>query len=306
MPSTGFSDALYTSLRLSLTARFCYIKIAICTVLLAVVSRIPNYADLTERFEPAISKARSLKIEHPFSPIPPDLKDMSLYAGTASHIDKLDYRLTLPILGHLTHTGRWTVIVWCHISSVGVFYLLARLASRAIGDSVGAGLFVLGLAPTYFGTWFFNDVKFGDGVAFFFLLLSIATAYPLVSFFSFIVSQNLYNLPEALITIFNASWALSAVALVSLVLQRKWLTSSVFIGAFTIAVLPAFLVVDFARSARYTFVVLLISVLFLWGDKETSRKILCSILLGNILLNSHHSAAQFGHLLKSILRQNLN
>ena len=158
-------------------------------VLVSLLTTFPVYKTRSAQLlnDPIIQALR-VKTHNPISSIPPNLKDIRRYGGDASHIDKLELRLTLPILGWLSGTGGWTVIVWNHLSALGAFYLLARLASKAIGDTVGGGLFVLGIGPTFFGSWFFNDFHFGDGVGFFFLLLSIACRNPVVSCCSFIAA----------------------------------------------------------------------------------------------------------------------
>jgi hypothetical protein len=56
---------------------------------------------------------------------------------------------------------------------------------------------------------------------------------------------------------------------------------SAFVGAFVVAVAPAFLVVAFDRSACYTFVILLVSLNFLRGDKEAALEYLAALLLAN-------------------------
>jgi hypothetical protein len=342
--------------------RFAFVKVALGTALLSLLSAVPGYnsivRDLRDLKFPTI-QALHVKVQHPLSPIPPDLKDIGRHGGVASHIDKLELRLTVPVLGWLSHTGSWTILVWNHLSALGVFYLLARLASKALDDKVGGALFVLGLGPTFFGSWFFNDIYFGDGVAFFFLLLSIASVNPLFSCSSFIAAafcdercvlalpllcayilvscrhetdttirlkrcgaivagavlwlllrtwiadtfhltmgtsmlasrdilrNNLTNnFPGVFLGVFKASWGLPCFALLSLLALRKWTLVWAFAGVFALAVAPAFLVVDFDRSVCYTFIALLLSIHFLWGDRGASRQYLAAILLANLLLIS--------------------
>ena len=342
---------------------FAYLKITVGTVLISLLTVFPfYYKDLHngmsgELHHPS-ALALSYKVQHPLSPIPSSIKDTP-YVGAASHIDKLELRLTLPILGWLSGTGVWTVIIWNHFSALVVFFLLAHLANQAVGDLVSSALFVLGVGATFFGSWFFNDIYFGDGVAYLFLLLSVASRYPALSFCSFLVAAFcdercvaagpllcLYffvshrqdgekalrlkqciaivaaagawmllriwlagalhlvtgtsqlmtreilinnfgkNLPGTFLGVFKASWTLPVVGLFSLVSRRKWASSWLFLGAFSLAAAPAFVVYDFERSLSYTFVVLLISLHFLWGDKKASRKYLAAVLVANLLLTS--------------------
>lgn len=338
--------------------RGAYLKVAVGTVLISLLTTVPAYKNMSRDNDPAIQALR-VKTQNPLSSIPSNLKDTRLYGYAATHVDKLELRLTVPILGWLSRTGAWTILVWNHLSALGVFYLLVRLASKALADDVGGSLFVLGIGPTFFGTWFFNDFHFGDGIAFLFLLLSIASRNLLLSsccflaaafcdercvvvapllFLYFLISSEQYtgktlvlkrciaivvgagvwlflriwierafhltmgtsqlatreilkynltdNLPGAFLGIFKASWTLPLFASLSLVSQRKWVISSAFVGVFALAVAPAFLVFDFQRSLCYTFVILLVSIHFLWGDRDASRKYLAAILLINILLIS--------------------
>jgi hypothetical protein len=100
----------------------------------------------------------------------------------------MELRVTLPLLGTLTKTGVWTVAIWNPITGFLTFYLLAVLASEALGDSTAAALFVLGLGPTFFGAWFFNDFIFGDGIPWLLMLLSIAWPLPLVTALAFLAA----------------------------------------------------------------------------------------------------------------------
>jgi hypothetical protein len=170
--------------------RWAFLKIAIGAIVLSLLTAFPGYIGISRELKelnPQRIQGLLVKIHNPLSPIPPDLKGF-YDGGHNSHNDKLELRLTLPILGWASGTGKWTVIVWNHLSALGVFFLLARLASKALDDNVGGGLFVLGLGPTFFGSWFFNDFSYGDGVAFFFLLLSIASRNLLVSSGSFLAA----------------------------------------------------------------------------------------------------------------------
>jgi hypothetical protein len=300
-----------------------------------------------------ITQALNVKVQNPLSPIPAGLKEVE------SHNDKLELRLTVPILGWLSGTGEWTVVIWSHLSALGVFYLLAVLANKALDDEVGSALFVLGIGSTFFGNLFFNDFQFGDGVAFLFLHLSISSRSTLVSFGGFLAAafcderavtamplllvymvlshsgdteknrrrrlcvsillgavawgllrswiagsfhltmgtsdlatraifrdQMVEAVPYVLLNVFKASWTLPLFAISSLVLLRKWRFSFALACAFAAAIAPAFLVADFDRSVCYTFVVLLISLHFLWGDRDASRKYLAGILIVNLLLIS--------------------
>lgn len=174
-----------------LTGKYAGLKVAAAATLLSLLMTFPLYEMGPESQNPT-GQALLWKVQHPLSQVPAQLKNPALYqksaSGGASHADKLELRLTLPILGWLSRTGIWTVLVWNHLAAFGMFYLLASLALAAMGDSVGRALFVVGLAPTFFGAWFFNDFMVGDGVAYFLMLLSVALRQPVLAAATFLAA----------------------------------------------------------------------------------------------------------------------
>ncbi len=167
-------SAIVSQVSYHCSGRLGRVKVTLCTALLSLLVSFPHYGLLRTLDSDINMQALMVKFHNPLAPIPPQLKDISIYDGFASHNDKLELRLTLPILGWLFGTGRWTVVILNHLAALGVFYLLAKLGSEALEDDVGGALFVLAIAPTYFGSWFFGDYIFGDGIAFLLLLLCIA------------------------------------------------------------------------------------------------------------------------------------
>ena len=335
------------------------VKVTLCTALLSLLVSFPHYGLIRTLDSDINMQALMVKFHNPLAPIPPQLKDISIYDGFASHNDKLELRLTLPILGWLFATGRWTVVIWNHLAALGVFYLLAKLGSEALDDDVGGALFVLAIGPTYFGSWFFGDYIFGDGIVFLLLLLCIASrnvvlcsfwflaaaftdercvaAVPLLLLYfavshgrdeeklfrrkhylailvgagmwlllrywvahtyhlttgssglgdRWLVEQNLFDsLPHVFPNVFKMAWTLPLFALICLLQQRRWVASLAYVGAFAIAVAPAFLVFDFDRSVCYSFTILLTSLYFLRGDKMLAQKCLAAILVLNVLWHS--------------------
>jgi len=188
-----FLAAIVRAAQHHLAGKHACLKIAAAAALLSVLVTFPVYEGIGDRSQTPTAQAFLWKVQHPLSPVPAQWKNPALYqgdtAGGASHADKLELRLTLPILGWLSRTGAWTVPVWNHLAAFGTLYLLASLASAALADSVGSALFVVGLAPTFFGAWFFNDFYVGDGVAWFLMLLSVAVRQPALSAASFLAAS---------------------------------------------------------------------------------------------------------------------
>lgn len=184
-----FLQSLIQAVQRVFGGRLGNLRVAVGAVIVSLFVNFPAYHSFNYILHnDLIIQAISAKIQHPLTPIPSNLTSLPLTQGVGSHINKLELRLTVPILGRLSGTGIWTVVIWSHLSGFGVFYLLALLANKALNDEVGAALFVLGISSTFLGGYFFNDLDNGDGVAFFFLLLSIATGNVLVSSVCFLAA----------------------------------------------------------------------------------------------------------------------
>lgn len=336
------------------------VKVVLCAAALSLLVSFPLYKEFGRQLdEDPVIAALEVKFHNPLAAIPANLKDAGLNDGAASHNDKLELRLTVPILGWLSHTGKWTVVVWSPVCALVVFYLLAKLAGKALEDDVGGALFVLALAPTFFGAWFFNDIDYGDAVAFLFLVLAIASTNPLLTsaavvaaaftdercvtaapllflyfavslrgdqeksrrrgqYFAIVVGLVLWlvlrwwiahtwhltmgtsrlgslsiikanlmqKLPYGFFDIFKTLWTLPLVAAIWLWLGRKWLAWLAFVGVFSIAAVPALLVVGFDRSLCYTFPIPLTSLYFLPREKVQIQKCLAAMLVLNLLFIS--------------------
>jgi hypothetical protein len=156
--------------------RFGNLKVALGAIIISLVTNFPVYHQFKSMvFHDREDWAIFLKSQHPLAPLPATLVDRD------SHLNKIELRLTLPILGHLSGTGMWTIVIWNHLSAFGVFYLLSVLARKALDDETAGALFVLGLGATSFANGFFSDIEYGDGVAFFFLILAIASGSVLLT-----------------------------------------------------------------------------------------------------------------------------
>ena len=94
-----------------LTGNHAGLKVAVAATLLSLLVTFPVYEGMSQRLQNHItSQALLWKVQHPLSQVLPQLKNPSLYqreaAGEASHADKLELRLTLPILGWLVRHHR--------------------------------------------------------------------------------------------------------------------------------------------------------------------------------------------------------
>lgn len=107
------------------------------------------------------------KSAHPFTPIPPEIM-------TGPHDEKIDLRMTVPVLSWLIGAPVLGVRVWCHLAAVVCFGLVYWWLKRWTRDPPLAALTALGMAGTYWGHHFFTDGEFGDGVAYAFMLCALA------------------------------------------------------------------------------------------------------------------------------------
>lgn len=148
------------------------LRIAGLAILIALLTRFPHYGMLPQLSNDVQNQAISWQVRHPLTPIPANWKNIDAHGGAASHVDKMELRLTVPLLGRLSGTGLWTVVVWSPIAAALLFYLFAVCARDAIGSTTDTAFFVIGLGATFFGAWGFNDFIFGDAVGLALTLLS--------------------------------------------------------------------------------------------------------------------------------------
>lgn len=169
----GLLSAVVRRAHAVLGGRRSLLLIAAAAILVALLTRFPRYETLPKLPEDVQNQAMSWQVRHPLTPIPADLKNIALHGGAASHVDKMELRLTVPLLGRVSGTGDWTVVVWSPIAAILLFYLFALCTRDAMGDTTATAFFVIGLGATFFGAWGFNDFIFGDAVGLALMLLSV-------------------------------------------------------------------------------------------------------------------------------------
>ncbi len=104
--------------------------------------------------------------------------------GVASHLDKITFRLTIPILGRIFHTGKYSWFIFTALAGLAFYPLLAVLTERWLGDRHIALYLTAGFGLSWAGQHFFFDSWMGDAVAWFFLILSVASRRPGLIFVS--------------------------------------------------------------------------------------------------------------------------
>ena len=123
-----------------------------------------------------------MQIAHPFTPI--DLKPFKSIAvsGWLSHLDKIAFRFSIPLIGKAFHLGAASFLVLNYAAGLLFFPMLAQVANGIFRDRVTAAYVTFAFALTWAGAQFFNDVGFGDGFAWACLLASIYFRHPVLIF----------------------------------------------------------------------------------------------------------------------------
>jgi hypothetical protein len=91
-------------------------------------------------------------------------------------------RWVLPAVYYLTRSVTMILIIQA-LMGVGFLYLFSREVFRQTNDKVLTTFFALGLSNIFVFSWFFVDVAgYGDGYAYFFLMLALLTRNPFLLF----------------------------------------------------------------------------------------------------------------------------
>jgi hypothetical protein len=126
-----------------------------------------------------------MQIAHPFTPI--DLEQFKPAAekkgelGAFSHLDKIAFRFSVPLIGKALHTGAASFLILNYAAGLLFFPMLAQVATRAFRDRVTAAYVTFAFALSWAGGRFFND-NLGDGFAWACLLASVYFRQPALIF----------------------------------------------------------------------------------------------------------------------------
>ena len=140
-----------------------------------------------------------MQVAHPLTPI--DLQQFEAIAahtsdfsaepdqlGRLAHLEKLAFRISIPIIGKLLHTGAASWVVLNFIAGFLFFPMLASVANTLLDDRVSAAYLTIAFALSWAGTHFFHDSGFGDGFAWFCLLAAVYFRHPLLIFAAVLVA----------------------------------------------------------------------------------------------------------------------
>src|SRR5262245_6685952 len=132
-----------------------------------------------------------MQVAHPFTPI--DLEQFNpdaLKTGEfGQHLDKIAFRISIPLIGQALHTGAASFLVLSYVAGFLFFPMLAHVGSGIFRDRVTATYVTFAFALSWVGSHFFNDnsgagfaLASGDGFAWACLLASIYFRHPVLIF----------------------------------------------------------------------------------------------------------------------------
>jgi hypothetical protein len=154
--------------------------IAIAFGLLAHTPVTSTFADLGNSSTAEVIRAQ---IAHPLTPLDlENFKGIAHNPGRLSHEDKIAFRIAIPIIGKLLHTGAASFLLLDCIGGLLFFPMLASIANRIFQDRVSAAYVTFAFALTWSGSHFFDDSQFGDGFAWICLLSTIYFRNPFLIF----------------------------------------------------------------------------------------------------------------------------
>jgi len=157
-----------------LNKRYWIIYVGIIAVFLSLIVNTPILSLYTHATDHWSSKVFEAQVNHPFTPIQiEEYNPPSSDYGITSHLDKIAFRITVPILGHIFHTGAYSWILFNVISGFLFFPLLVSVIYRYSKNKLLATYITLAFAMSYTGSRFFNDNGFCDGLAWLFLLIPL-------------------------------------------------------------------------------------------------------------------------------------
>ena len=178
----GWMDGIVSRL---LGGRAWFLTIGLAAVVLSLCVQTPDPPAYTRYAVTDAARALAAQVEHPLTPMnlwktAPDGRRVLIDDGL--HLEKLGFRLTIPVLGKIFRTGKASWLVFTCLSGLIFYPLFAWAVARWMGDRLTAAYLTLAFAASWAGCFFFNDLFFGDTVAWLLLLAAVACSHPGVIF----------------------------------------------------------------------------------------------------------------------------
>ncbi len=168
-----------------LAGRWWFLRVGLAAVVASLLMHTPNPAAYDWFAGQDRGRILARQVEHPLTPLPLHKKlpgEPLTDVDDAMHLEKVSFRLTVPILGKLSGTGAAAWTVFSCLGGLIFFPLFAWAAARWTSDRLTAAYLTLACAATYVGADFFNDNFYGDGLAWTLLLAAVAVSNPVVVF----------------------------------------------------------------------------------------------------------------------------
>ncbi len=154
-------------------------KLVIVAVVISIVLAFPPYSLLIEHLKPDGVKLDAWLFIHNQSV---DLLHPSEYTLGVRR-EAMVFRWVLPALYTLTGGNILLIVLLQAILAVLFLYLVARFSFQLLNDKAQTALIVLAISNIFVGTWGFADIHgYGDGIAYFLLLLALVSVNPWVIF----------------------------------------------------------------------------------------------------------------------------
>jgi len=178
----AISDYIFKKSEQLMRSRFGYIKASLLCALLVILSSTPKYGSFhfstgfhtSEKAVQDTATCQTLQkqISNPFTILP---------QANGFHQDKMQFRLFMPVMGHLLHLDVNGLIVLQQILGIFLFLILLLLIKKITGDDVQALLFATGSAFIYFGKACFIDLwPWFDGTCYLLILMAMFWRSPLL------------------------------------------------------------------------------------------------------------------------------
>jgi hypothetical protein len=120
-----------------------------------------------ENWESYRFKKENLFKQPPFNPV--------------SHASKKTFRLTMPIISKVFHFNNWATVAFLWIINFLFLYQFLRYFYKLLGNKTIAFLATFGITFVYIGHAGFTDINtWFDGIAYFFILISIVSNSPII------------------------------------------------------------------------------------------------------------------------------
>ena len=132
----GFFAALDGAVAHLLVGRWWFLRVGAMAVLLGLLTHTPHYSLYFGRAGRWYSPVFQQQVEHPLTPVDPwkYLPPADPGEGIASHLDKLAFRLTVPVLGKIFRTGIYSWPLFSRLAGLAFYPLLAGVAGKWLQD----------------------------------------------------------------------------------------------------------------------------------------------------------------------------